>query len=138
MKERQELFFFFGKTIGSKAKDGDHAVKKRLSQIPIKYRRTLTRDRGSENMECKALQKELGMDIFFAHAHCSWEGGSNENCNGLFRRLFPKKTNFDTVSDEEIAQAEYLINSRPQKRLCGKTPYEVFYEETGVALDCWV
>ncbi|HUX35718.1 MAG TPA: IS30 family transposase, partial [Candidatus Paceibacterota bacterium] len=29
---------------------------------------------------------------------------------------------------------EYLLNSRPRKRLGWKTPYQVFYELTGVAL----
>jgi len=36
---------------------------------------------------------------------------------------------------EDIEQAEYLINSRPRKRLGGLTPYEFFYQMTGVALD---
>jgi hypothetical protein len=31
-----------------------------------------------------------------------------------------------------------LLNSRPRKRLGWKTPYEVFYELTGVALECWM
>ncbi|MBI5912875.1 IS30 family transposase, partial [Candidatus Azambacteria bacterium] len=41
---------------------------------------------------------------------------------------------WDDVSDEEIAQAEYLINTRPRKRHCGFSPVEVFYQKTGVAI----
>ncbi|MFA6337064.1 MAG: IS30 family transposase, partial [Candidatus Paceibacterota bacterium] len=37
---------------------------------------------------------------------------------------------------EEITRIEYLLNSRPRKRLGWKTPYEVFYKLTGVALQC--
>jgi len=77
---------------------------------------------------------ELFKICFFAHAYHSWERGSNENLNGLIRRFLPKGTDFRTVSDKQIKYIEYLINSRPRKRLGWKTPYEVFYEKTGVAL----
>jgi IS30 family transposase len=53
----------------------------------------------------------------------------------LIRRFFPKKTDFRTVTDEEIRMVERLLNSRPRKRLGWKTPYQVFYELTGVALE---
>jgi len=33
-----------------------------------------------------------------------------------------------------MQRVEYLLNSRPRKRLGFKTPYEVFYQLTGVAL----
>ena len=39
------------------------------------------------------------------------------------------------VTEKEIKRVEYLLNSRPRKRLGWKTPYEVFYELTGVALE---
>ena len=38
------------------------------------------------------------------------------------------------VSDEEIHRVEYLLNTRPRKRFGGKTPLEVLYELTGVAI----
>ena len=38
-------------------------------------------------------------------------------------------------SKEQIKRIEYLINSRPRKRLGWKTPYEVFYEKIDVALE---
>lgn len=82
------------------------------------------------------LEKKLHIKCFFTHAYSSWERGSNENTNGLIRRYFPKKTNFKMVTEKEIKRVEYLLNSRPRKRLGWKTPYEVFYELTGVALEC--
>jgi len=36
--------------------------------------------------------------------------------------------------NERLHLVEYLLNTRPRKRLGWKTPYEVFYELTGVAL----
>ncbi len=53
----------------------------------------------------------------------SAERGSNENTNGLIRRYFPKGTDFSNVSYEEIQKVEFLLNSRPRKRLGGLTPY---------------
>lgn len=107
---------------------------RRFSTLPPQLRQTLTRDRGSENLGYTELEAALGIQCFFAHPYHSWERGANENVNGLIRRYFPKGTDFSTVTDEDIARVEYLLNSRPRKRLGWKTPYEVFYELTGVAL----
>lgn len=135
INERVSGVVFFGKTENGTAEECDKVVLDRLKNIPIDFRKTLTRDRGTENMGYENIEKELGLDCFFAHPYCSQERGSNENLNGLLRRYFPKKTDFAKLTDEEIYQAEYLINSRPRKRHCGLTPYEVFYQKTGVALD---
>lgn len=132
--ERKSGVTFFGKTNDGTAKSCDAVLTKRLSTLPEATRKTLTRDRGSENMRWKEIERELGCAVFFAHAYASYERGTNENTNGLIRRFFPKKTNWDTVTDEALARAEYLINTRPRKRLGGLTPLEVFYEETGVAI----
>lgn len=123
----------------AKAQDGtiescDAALRARLTPIPREFLKTLTRDRGSENRGHVALAKETGFSIFFAHAYASYERGSNENGNGLFRRFFPKKTDFAKITPDEIRSVERLINTRPRKRLGGLTPAEVFYQKTGVAL----
>jgi IS30 family transposase len=133
--DRMSGIVFFGRTTDGTAASGDLVLFEKLKQIPSQYRQTLTRDNGSENKEYKKVEAVLGLSVYFAHPYHSWERGSNENCNGLLRRFFPKGTDWGTISDEEIAQAEYLINSRPRKRLGGLTPYEFFYQETGVALD---
>ncbi len=118
------------------AAETNRVVADRLKAIPKQFRKTLTRDRGAENMGYTNLENSLSVKCYFAHAYHSWERGSNENLNGLIRRYFPKKTDFRTITAEEIQLVEYLLNSRPRKRLGWKTPYEVFYELTGVALQC--
>jgi len=135
VNERRTGIVFFGKTADGTARACDTVVRKRLTRIPQQYRKTLTRDRGTENREYRTLEHELGLSVYFAHAYSSYGRGSNENTNGLLRRFFPKKTDWATVSDDELARAEYLINLRPRKRLKGLTPYEAFYKETGVALE---
>lgn len=135
MNERVSGIALFGKTADSTAQSCDNVVISRLKIIPNEFRKTLTRDRGRENLNYRNIEDRLDISCFFAHPYCSQERGSNENVNGLLRRYFPKKTDFAKITDEELAQAEYLINSRPRKRHCGLTPYEVFYQLTGVALD---
>jgi IS30 family transposase len=134
INERVSGLVFIARVPNSTALAGDTAVSRRLKAIPPQYRKTLTRDNGKENIKYEKLSADLGIQVFFAHPYSSWERGSNENLNGLIRRFFPKKTNFQLVTDEEISRVEYLLNSRPRKRLGWKTPYEVFFEMTGVAL----
>ena len=73
------------------------------------------------------------MKSYFAHAYCSGERGTNENTNGLIRWYFPKGTDFETISDEEIQMVENILNNRPRKRHGWKTPLEVF--NNSVALE---
>jgi IS30 family transposase len=62
------------------------------------------------------------------------EKGTVENINGLIRRFFPKKTDFDLVSDAQLQYVEDWINNRPMKILNFKTPNEKFKELTGVTI----
>lgn len=128
-----------GVVLISKMKDGtitesNRVVENRLSAIPENIRKTLTRDRGTENLGYQELEKTLNISCYFARAYCSQDRGSNENTNGLIRRFFPKKTDFSKVSDEEINRVEYLLNTRPRKRHGGKTPLEILLKRTGVAI----
>jgi len=134
MNERATGVVFISKTNDRTMQEANRITKEKLGILPLNLRKTLTRDRGAENMGYQVLEKELGIQCFFAHAYHSWERGSNENTNGLVRRFLPKKTDFRCITDEEIQMVEYLLNSRPRKRLGWKTPYQVFYELTGVAL----
>jgi len=134
VNERKSGLVFIAKVKDKTISESNRAVIDCLNYIPPEYRKTLTRDRGTENLGHIGLEKALGINCYFAHAYHSWERGSNENLNGLIRRFLPKGTDFRTVSDKQIKHIEYLINSRPRKRLGWKTPYEVFYEMTGVAL----
>lgn len=132
--ERMSGVTLFGKTKNGTAESCDKVLIERLSVLPKSVRKTLTRDRGTENLRFKEVGRELGFDVYFAHAYASYERGTNENTNGLIRRFFPKKTDWSKVSDEDLTRAEYLINTRPRKRHGGLTPVEVFLKATGVAI----
>jgi transposase, IS30 family len=134
VNERVSGVVLLGKMKDGTSDESTRVFCEKVKHIPSPYLKTLTRDRGSENMGWKDIEKNLGIKVFFAHAYCSSERGSNENLNGLVRRFFPKKTDFAKVTDEEIYKVEHLLNTRPRKRFGGKTPLEVLYELTGVAI----
>lgn len=134
INERVSGVVLIGKMKDGTMAESNRVVLERLGNVPGPIRKTLTRDRGTENFGYKEIEKELQLDCFFAHAFCSQERGSNENLNGLIRRVYPKKTDFRNVTTEEIRELEYKLNTRPRKRHGGKTPYEVFFERTGCAL----
>ena len=134
INERVTGVVFIGKMNDGGTKESNRVTIERLNDMPIEYRKTLTQDNGFENLDYKAVEKELNISCYFAHVFCSCERGSNENVNGLIRRYFPKGTDFSKVSDEEVRHVEYLLNTRPRKRFGGLTPCEVLFMKTGVAL----
>ena len=119
--------------------DSEEAVKAQeeiFSSLPASARRSTTLDNGRENHLHTKL-RSLGMATYFADPYSSWQRGSNEYHNGLFRRYFPKGTDFKTISQEEIDECVEEINSRPRKCLGYFTPNEVFLRElncSGVAI----
>ena len=133
--ERKSGIVFINKAHERTMAEANRITRERFGTLPSDLCKTLTRDRGAENLGYEELEQDLSIKVYFAHPYHSWERGSNENVNGLIRRFFPKKTDFRTVTDEEIRMVERLLNSRPRKRLGWKTPYQVFSELTGVALE---
>ena len=45
-----------------------------------------------------------------------------ENLNGLIREYLPKKTDLDTITDEEIHRIQERLNNRPRKKLNYRSP----------------
>ena len=105
-----------------------------------KHVHTITSDNGKEFSEHQFIAKNLDAKMFFATPYRSCERGLNENFNGLVRQYFPKKCDFSKLTDEQVRNVEYLLNTRPRKSLNFKSPYEVFYQLTGInvayALQC--
>lgn len=104
----------------------DAAIVRKLSQYPASLRRTLTYDNGTENSQHPKTNATLGTRSFFCHPYHAWEKGTVENSVGLVRRFFPKGTNFDQVTPEEIKRVERRLNRRPRKCLQFLTPTEAF------------
>lgn len=104
------------------------AIQNTINTYGIQAFKSFTADRGKEFAEYKVIIED-GIEFYFADAYSAWQRGTNENANGLIREFFPKKTNFEKVSDYEVAKAIHLINNRPRKVLGFKTATEAFIEE---------
>ncbi|RMG37521.1 MAG: IS30 family transposase, partial [Gammaproteobacteria bacterium] len=90
--------------------------------------KTLTFDNGKEFAYHVRVGELLDSDVYFARPYHSWERGTNENMNGLIRQYFPKGTDFDQMTDKEIAEVERKLNMRPRKCLGYQAPIEMFCE----------
>lgn len=104
------------------------AIQKLWSSTPQEKRKTLTFDNGREFADHKMLEYFTKTIVYFAHPYHSWERGTNENTNGLLREYIPKKTDFSTITQEQLDIFVEKINSRPRKRLGYFTPYEMFHQ----------
>ena len=93
---------------------------------------SITYDNGKEFAKHETVNEQLECLSYFAKPYHSWERGQNENANGLLRQYFPKSMVLVDIAYEEVKAAVHKLNSRPRKCLGFKTPYEVFYENTGV------
>ena len=100
-----------------------------LQDFPQTLRQSITYDNGSENTEHETVNQQLNTLSFFCNPYHSWEKGSVENTAGLVRRIYPKKTDFAVVPDEDIAATEFLLNNRPRKCLNYFTPLEAMANE---------
>lgn len=84
----------------------------------------VTFDNGKEFARHALIASALGVDVFFANPYHSWERGSNENVNGLIRRLFPKGSSLANLNAERLRQIASFLNDRPRKCLGWMTPRE--------------
>lgn len=91
--------------------------------------KSITTDNGSEFMEYEKLRRSIHggkrFDVYYCHSYAAWEKGSNENHNRMIRRWFPKGTDFNKVTKEQIAALQDWMNGYPRKILGWKTPEEV-------------
>lgn len=102
-----------------------YALKK--SNI-IKIAKTITYDNGCEFCWHEKVNEDLNVKSFFCKPYHVWEKGTIENLNTLIRRFFPKGTDFDKITDEQIQYVEDWINNRPMKVLGYKTPNQKFHQ----------
>lgn len=101
------------------------AYTKELRSLPKEILKTLTYDQGKEMSEHKQFTIDTGIQVYFAHPGSPWERGTNENTNGLIRQYFPKGTEFDQVSGQEIKRVQRELNDRPRAVLHYQKPDEV-------------
>lgn len=124
--ERKSGYLMAGKVQHATAETINVFTVREFKKISKDKRLSITYDNGSEFSGYDSIEKKTGMTTYFAFPYHSWERGTNENTNGLLRQFFPKKSRFDSITQEQLDKIVRLINNRPRKRLNYLTPYEIF------------
>jgi len=96
------------------------------ADLPESLRRSLTWDQGREMANWAQLQADADIAVFFCDPHSPWQRPSNEHMNGLLRQYFPKGTDLNNVSLEQVRFVAAEMNGRPRKVLGWRTPAEVY------------
>lgn len=120
-----------------------------LDNLETKYKdifslifKSITVDNGVEFLDMESLEKSVynklskRTTIYYSHAYCSWERGSNENNNKLIRKFIKKKKNIKYFSGKDIYKIQDWINNYPRKLFNYKTANDIFFENLHNCLIC--
>jgi len=87
-------------------------------------------DNGSEFSNPSAIEfDEAGnkrTHLFYCNPSSPFEKGSAENNHEFIRRILPKGTSFDNLTQDDIQRMNNHVNSYKRKKLNNKSPYEAF------------
>lgn len=127
--ERKTRFLFIRKIDKKTAENTEKITLQIFQNLPKNYIKSTTWDNGTEHANHEKVAQSLNIKIFFAEPYKSWQRWTNERINGMIREYFPKWTNFDEITDEQIQKVQDAINTRPRKILGYRTSQELFDEE---------
>ena len=123
--ERKTLYTRIVRLVGKRAELLAQAALGCMRDIADQVK-TITFDNGLEFAEHEQIASGLDADVYFAHPYAAWERGVNENTNGLIRQYFPKGTDFNEVTDEQVQLVMDRLNNRPRATLNHRSPNELF------------
>lgn len=127
--ERRSRFALLARLPGTRdSKTVTTVLAEMISTLPTALKNTITWDQGSEMADHARFTIATGCPVFFCDPHSPWQRGTNENTNGLIRDFYPKGTNFNTITDADLAETQRLLNIRPRQTLHFATPAETLNE----------
>jgi len=122
--ERKTRFLAVARVQTKEASEVAASVCGLMAPFPAHVKKSVTFDNGKEFALHAAIAEDAGLDVYFAHPYRSCERATNENRNGLVRRLHPKKSSFADIGDADVARIGSYVNDRPHKCLGWRTPRE--------------
>jgi len=101
--DRKSTFTLLAKMHDKHSNQVPGLIKKNLKRLPRKVvGHTITFDNGKEFSKHEHITKLTGLRCYFSTPYRSWERGLNEHTNGLVRQYFPKKSNLNDYTEQEI------------------------------------
>lgn len=96
------------------------------AEVFRKLFKSITADGGSEFMDFEGIENSKDGTrrtiLYFAHPYRASERGTNENHNRIFRRFYPKGTDFSKLPPALFTEVQTWMNNYPRKILKGSTP----------------
>ncbi|HIW99539.1 MAG TPA: IS30 family transposase [Candidatus Nesterenkonia stercoripullorum] len=99
-----------------------------VEDLPAAVKRSITWDQGTEMAQHSRFTVATGCPVYFCDPHSPWQRPTNENLNGQLRWEYPKGTDFNHVTDDELRTVQDMLNARPRVILDGATPSETLDE----------
>jgi len=115
MVERKTAFMIMEKLEHGKTAENLTKQVIQLLWTYIMHVHAITGDNGTEFADHQKIAENLKPKFFFTHPYASWEKGLIENTNKLIRQYIPKKTNFETINQQQIKEIQYKINIKSRK-----------------------
>ena len=104
------------------------ALSATVQRLPEHLWESLTWDQGKEMAQHVQFSVDTGVEVFFCDPNSPWQRGTNENTNGLLRQYFPKGTDMSKLTQADLDQAAYSLNTRPRQTLNWMTPSDKLAE----------
>lgn len=124
--ERHTRFTLLGRLPGARdSATVTEVLAGMIQDLPAALTQSITWDQGTEMAGHARFTVATGCPVFFCDPHSPWQRGTNENTNGLIRDFYPKGTNFNQITDADLAETQRLLNIRPRKTLDYRKPSDM-------------